>query len=133
MVWIAHPLLGGHDPVGALYDIFQLGTGGAEDVGLNLQRVRSARRHRRVENADAHDACAPGRAGRAEAKDAGFRLVTLSNSPPDPQNSPPKQRGIKGWSEKSFSFDRVGQFKPAPQVYNMVAQERDVPPAAICM
>jgi hypothetical protein len=67
MVWTAHPLLGGNNPVGALHDVFQLGTGGAGDVGLNLRRIGSAGRHRGVENADAHDACTPRRAGRAEA------------------------------------------------------------------
>jgi 2-haloacid dehalogenase len=71
--------------------------------------------------------------GLKQLKDAGFRLVTLSNSPPDPQHSPLKHAGIDGWFEKSFSVDRVRRFKPAPQVYHMVAEELDVPPAAICM
>jgi 2-haloacid dehalogenase len=72
-------------------------------------------------------------AGLKQLQDAGFRLVTLSNSPPDPQRSPLKHAGIDGWFERSFSVDRVRRFKPAPQVYHMVAEELDVPPAAICM
>jgi 2-haloacid dehalogenase len=72
-------------------------------------------------------------AGLKQLKDAGFRLVTLTNSPPDPQTSPLKHAGIDGWFEKSFSIDRVRRFKPAPQVYHVVAEELDVPPAAICM
>jgi 2-haloacid dehalogenase len=72
-------------------------------------------------------------AGLKQVKDAGFRLVTLTNSPPDPQTSPLKHAGIDGWFEKSFSVDRVRRFKPAPQIYHMVAEELDVPPAAICM
>ena len=72
-------------------------------------------------------------AGLKLLKDAGFRLVTLTNSPPDPQTSPLKHAGIDGWFEKSFSVDRVRRFKPAAQVYHMVAEELDVPPAAICM
>ena len=72
-------------------------------------------------------------AGLKQLKDAGFRLVTLTNSPPDPQTSPLKHAGIDGWFEMSFSVDRVRRFKPAPQVYHMVAEELDVPPAAICM
>jgi 2-haloacid dehalogenase len=72
-------------------------------------------------------------AGLKQLKDAGFRLVTLTNSPPDPQTSPLKNAGIDGWFEKSFSIDRVRRFKPAPQVYHMVAEELDVPPAAICL
>jgi 2-haloacid dehalogenase len=71
--------------------------------------------------------------GLKQLKDAGFRLVTLTNSPPDPQASPLKHAGIDGWFEKSFSIDQVRRFKPAPQVYHMVAEELDVPPAALCM
>jgi len=72
-------------------------------------------------------------AGLRQLNDAGFRLVTLTNSPPDPQTSPLKHAGIDAWFEKSFSVDRVRRFKPAPQVYHMVAEELGVPPAAICM
>src|SRR5262249_24454121 len=72
-------------------------------------------------------------AGLRQLNDAGFRLVTLTNSPPDPQTSPLKHAGIDAWFEKSFSIDRVRRFKPAPQVYHMVAEELDVPPAALCM
>jgi 2-haloacid dehalogenase len=71
--------------------------------------------------------------GLKQLKDAGFRLITLTNSPPDPKLSPLKHAGIDGWFERSFSVDRVRRFKPAPQVYHMVAEELDVPPAAICM
>src|SRR5262249_28583542 len=68
-------------------------------------------------------------AGLKQLKDAGFRLVTCTNSPPDPQNSPLKHAGIDGWFEMSFSVDRVRRFKPAPQVYHMVADELDVSPS----
>ena len=71
--------------------------------------------------------------GLQQLKDAGFRLVTCTNSPPDPQASPLKHAGIDGWFEKSLSIDRVRRFKPAPQVYHMVAEELDVAPAEICM
>ena len=71
--------------------------------------------------------------GLKQLKDAGFRLVTCTNSPPGPQASPLKHAGIDGWFEKSFSVDRVRRFKPAPQVYHMVAEELNVPPGAICM
>ena len=72
-------------------------------------------------------------AGLKQLKDAGFRLVTLTNSPPDPKTSPFKHAGIDGWFERSFSVDRVRRFKPAPQVYHMVAEELTVTPAEICM
>jgi 2-haloacid dehalogenase len=72
-------------------------------------------------------------AGLRQLKAAGFRLVTLTNSPPDPQASPLRHAGIDDWFERSFSVDRVRRFKPAPQVYHMVAEELDVKPADICM
>jgi phosphoglycolate phosphatase-like HAD superfamily hydrolase len=59
--------------------------------------------------------------------------VTCTNSPRDPQTSPLKNAGIDGWFERSFSVDRVRRFKPALQVYHMVAEELNVPPSAICM
>jgi 2-haloacid dehalogenase len=72
-------------------------------------------------------------AGLRQLRDAGFRLVTCTNSPPDPKASPLKHAGIDGWFEKSFSVHRVRRFKPAPQVYYMVAEQLNVPPSAICM
>jgi 2-haloacid dehalogenase len=66
-------------------------------------------------------------------RDAGFRLVTLTNSPPVPGQSPLQNAGLGGWFEKSFSVDRVRRFKPAPEVYHMVADELDVAPSQICM
>src|SRR5262245_14299914 len=72
-------------------------------------------------------------AGLKQLEDAGFRLVTLTNSPSDPQLSPLRHAGIDGWFERSFSVDRVRRFKPAPHVYRMVAEELNVRPAAICM
>jgi 2-haloacid dehalogenase len=72
-------------------------------------------------------------AGLQQLQEANFRLVTLTNSPPDPQANPLQHAGIDGWFERSFSIDRVRRFKPAPQVYHMVAEELDVPLSAICM
>jgi 2-haloacid dehalogenase len=72
-------------------------------------------------------------AGLKQLKEANFRLVTLTNSPPDPRENPLKHAGIDGWFERSFSIDRVRRFKPAPQVYHMVAEELDMPLSAICM
>jgi 2-haloacid dehalogenase len=71
--------------------------------------------------------------GMKQLKDAGFRLVTFANSPPDPQSNPLKNAGIDGWFERSFSVDRVRRFKPAAQGYHMVAEELKVQPAALCM
>jgi 2-haloacid dehalogenase len=71
--------------------------------------------------------------GLKQLKDAGFRLVTCTNSPPDPHANPLKHAGIDGWFERSLSVDRVRRFKPAPQVYHMVAGEVNVRPVDMCM
>ena len=68
-------------------------------------------------------------AGLEQLSEAEFRLMTCTNSPPDPQISPLKHAGIDVWFERSFSVDRIRRFKPAPQVYCMVAGELNVPPA----
>jgi 2-haloacid dehalogenase len=67
-------------------------------------------------------------------KRAGFRLVTLTNSPPNPhRKSPLEQAGLAGRFERQFSVDAVRAFKPLPLVYRMVADELGVAPSACCM
>jgi 2-haloalkanoic acid dehalogenase type II len=61
--------------------------------------------------------------GLKQLKEAGFRLVTCTNSPPDPETNPLKHAGIDSWFERPFSIDRVRRFKPAPQVYHTVSEE----------
>jgi 2-haloacid dehalogenase len=72
-------------------------------------------------------------AGLQQLKDAGFRLVTLTNSPPDAQVKQLAHAGIDGFFERRFSVDRVRRYKPAPQTYHMLAEEMDVPTGAICL
>ena len=72
-------------------------------------------------------------AGLKQLKDAGFRLVSFTNSPPDPKASPLKNAGLAEWFEKSFSVDRVRRFKPAAQGYHLVAEELNVAPSSLCM
>jgi 2-haloacid dehalogenase len=72
-------------------------------------------------------------AGLRQLKAAGFRLVSFTNSTPDPNISPLKHAGLSDWFERSFSIDRVRRFKPAPQGYHLVAEELDVPPSSLCM
>lgn len=64
---------------------------------------------------------------------AGFRLVTLTNSAPDPETSPVERTGIGRFVERRFSVDAVGRFKPAPEVYRQVSDALALPPAAFCM
>jgi 2-haloacid dehalogenase len=67
-------------------------------------------------------------------KDAGFRLVTLTNSPPNPGGqSPLEHAGIAQFFERQLSIDRVRAYKPAQQVYHLVAQELDILESSCCM
>lgn len=66
-------------------------------------------------------------------KSAGFRLMTLTNSPPDKGGSPLERAGLAHFIERQFSIDSVRRFKPAPQVYHLVAELLEVPPSAICL
>lgn len=66
-------------------------------------------------------------------KEAGFRLMTLTNSPPDKDGSPLERAGLAQFFEHQFSVDSVGRFKPAPEVYHLVAERLNVPPSAICL
>jgi 2-haloacid dehalogenase len=66
-------------------------------------------------------------------KNAGFRLVTLTNSAPDPEASPLQRSGIAGLTERQFSVDAVRRFKPHPDCYRQVAEALDLPATAFCM
>jgi 2-haloacid dehalogenase len=68
-------------------------------------------------------------------KEAGFRLVTLTNSPAGSKGSATQltHAGIANYFERHFNTDTVRRFKVAQPVYHMVAEEMDVPPTACCM
>lgn len=65
--------------------------------------------------------------------EAGFRLVTLTNSAPDPQGNPLQRSGLNRYFERMFSVHEVGKFKPAPETYRSVAESLGVELAAMCM
>ena len=72
--------------------------------------------------------------GLTRLREAGFRMVTLTNSPPNPNGkSPLEHAGLAEFFEKQFSVETVRAYKPARQVYHMVVQELGVPPASCCM
>ena len=54
-------------------------------------------------------------------RDAGFRLVTLTNSAPTAGNAVLEKAGLAHYFERQFSVDAVKQFKPAPSTYRSVA------------
>lgn len=64
---------------------------------------------------------------------AGFRLLTLTNSAPDPAANPVERTGIGRVLERQFSVAPVRRFKPAPEVYRQVSDALGLPPAAFCM
>lgn len=55
-------------------------------------------------------------------REAGFRLVTLTNSAPQPGSGSLERAGIAAFFERQFSVDEVGRYKPAPETYSMVAR-----------
>lgn len=66
-------------------------------------------------------------------QEAGFRLVTLTNSPPSPAPTPLEKAGIAEFFERSFSIDAVEKFKPHPATYQMVAEALDLETDDLCM
>jgi 2-haloacid dehalogenase len=72
--------------------------------------------------------------GLKHLKKLGYRMVTLTNSPPNPNGkSPLEQAGLAEYFEHQFSIETARSYKPAQVVYHMVAQELDVRPSSCCM
>jgi 2-haloacid dehalogenase len=67
-------------------------------------------------------------------RDKGFRLVTLTNSPPNPDGpSPLKHARLNHLFERQFSVDACRMFKPAPTTYLYVCEQLGVAPADCMM
>ena len=66
-------------------------------------------------------------------RDAGFRLVTLTNSASSPSPTPLEKAGLSEFFEQSFSVEKVARFKPAPETYQMVAKELAVEMSDLCL
>jgi 2-haloacid dehalogenase len=74
------------------------------------------------------------KAGLTALRDNGFRLVTLTNSPPNPDGpSPLEHAGLAHFFEQTFSVEARRAFKPAPAVYHYVCEQLAVPPADCMM
>jgi 2-haloacid dehalogenase len=72
--------------------------------------------------------------GLTALRDNGFRLVTLTNSPPNPEGpSPLEHAGLAHFFERRFSIEACRAFKPAPTVYRYVCEELAVNPAECMM
>lgn len=72
--------------------------------------------------------------GLTALRDNGFRLVTLTNSPPNPGGPTPLEHaGLVDFFEQQFSVEACRAFKPAPTVYRYVCEELAVTPAECMM
>jgi 2-haloacid dehalogenase len=65
--------------------------------------------------------------GLQNLKEAGFRLFTLTNSPPQVVEAQLKNSALSEYFEASFSVDSIRRFKPDAEVYRMAAKELGVP------
>lgn len=66
-------------------------------------------------------------------RDAGFRLVTLTNSASASSPTPLERAGLGGFFERSFSIEAVRKFKPARETYRLVAAELAVDTTDLCL
>ncbi|WP_227369512.1 haloacid dehalogenase type II [Halomonas sp. M20] len=66
-------------------------------------------------------------------QEAGFRLVTLTNSASSSPPTPLERAGIGEFFERSFSVESVRQFKPALDTYRHVAQEMKAETSDLCL
>jgi 2-haloacid dehalogenase len=72
--------------------------------------------------------------GLTALRDNGFRLTTLTNSPPNPDGPTALEHaGLADFFERTFSVESCRAFKPAPTVYRYVCDELAVAPADCMM
>jgi 2-haloacid dehalogenase len=112
-------------------------------LGQGLLEMMAAIHHVNVESADVDElkqrmltmpAHADVKPGLEQLKDAGFRMVTLTNSPPNNEGTTALENaGLADFFERRLSVETVRVYKPAQIVYNMAARELEVPPSACCM
>src|SRR5260370_25781519 len=67
------------------------------------------------------------RDGLQTMRDAGLRLVTLTNSAPAAVQQQLTNAGLTAFFERSFSVDTVRRFKPAAEAYRSVADSLGLP------
>jgi 2-haloacid dehalogenase len=96
----------------------------AQARGLMLQAAERDGILRGLVSLPAHDDV---RASLERLRAAGFRLVTLTNSSPTAVEQQLANAGIREFFERALSVDAVRKFKPAAEVYAIVARELAVP------
>lgn len=71
--------------------------------------------------------------GLRRMKDAGWRMVALTNSSPSMAGEQLTAAGIRSRFERVLSVDAVRRYKPHPAVYAMAASELGLAPASLLM
>jgi 2-haloacid dehalogenase len=66
-------------------------------------------------------------------KSAGYRMVTLTDSPATSDRGPLQAAGLGDAFEQQFSAETVRRYKPARETYLMVAKAMGVEPSELCM
>ena len=111
-------------------------------LGAGVLRMLGTIHGKAVEDADVAELAAlttslPAHAGVQAAlerlRDAGFRLATLTNSPPSTPPTPLEKAGLAPLFEATLSVEAVRRFKPASECYQYAATTLGVGPADICM
>lgn len=115
--------------VTGLYDDFGKIAGASLDMtaqqhNIDLNEDDRATIMGTIRSLPAHPDVAP---GLDKLKEAGFRLFTLTNSPPLVVEAQLQNAKLTDYFENSFSVDAVKTFKPAAEVYQMAAKELSVP------
>src|SRR5262249_39076813 len=120
---------------GLYKDLFSLGQGLFEMVGATHEvKVKPGDIEALKEGMLTMPAHADVKKGLEQLKDAGFRMVTLTNSPHSKGGKTPLENaGLADFFERQFSVEAARAYKPAQILYHMVAQELEVPPSACCM
>lgn len=98
--------------------------------GISLSNADIDELKQRMSTMPAHKDVLP---ALTKLREAGFRLVTLTNSPCGDSPTPLEKAGISHFFEQHFSVEKVAQFKPASSTYHMVADALDVETSELCM
>lgn len=66
-------------------------------------------------------------------REAGFRLMTLTNSAGSASPTPLQNAGLNHFFERTFSIETAKKFKPAPDTYRLVAEALSVETSDLCL
>lgn len=102
----------------------------ADIYQITLTESDIAELKERMDNMPAHTDAIP---ALTRLQDAGFRLVTLTNSPSSASPTPLEKAGLSDFFEHHFSVETVSKFKPAPETYQLVADTLAVDLSDLCL